>query len=116
MKNNSKGMSSLQKDINRLKKRCKDLNDSNILKKHQIRQFDTFIKILLKNERITKDEISQFMEKKNDIEDKTTLLQDFKKWSEKILESKESAQKFLQDVGINNKDGKLTKRYGGEGE
>jgi polyhydroxyalkanoate synthesis regulator phasin len=65
MKDNDKGMSSLQKDINRLRKRCKELNDSNTLRKHQIKQFDAFIKVLIKDGRINKEEIAKFMSKKD---------------------------------------------------
>ena len=56
--------SSLQKQINRLRKYCVNLTDSNTLRKRHIQQFDSFIKKLLKEKRITKDELSSFMVKK----------------------------------------------------
>lgn len=67
MENSDKIKQSLQRDINRLRKTCTELSESNRLRKHQITQFNTFIKKLLKEGRISIDEISQFMNKKRSI-------------------------------------------------
>jgi hypothetical protein len=67
MDNLGKVMSSYQKDINRLKKMCNDYRIINNLRKKQITQFNNFIGKLLKEKRITKDEIKQFMERKQDV-------------------------------------------------
>ena len=63
----SKIRSSYQKDINRIRKKCNKLYISNALRKYQISQFDIFIKKLIKENRITKEEISQFMEKREEV-------------------------------------------------
>ncbi|MCK9574796.1 MAG: hypothetical protein WC979_02925 [Candidatus Pacearchaeota archaeon] len=70
MKNDSesKTRSAYQKDINRLRKTCVKLNLSNELRKYQIHCFDSFIKQLLSEKRITKKEISDYMIKRKDIE------------------------------------------------
>jgi len=60
----SKIRSSYQRDINRIRNKCNKLYISNALRKYQISQFDIFIKKLIKENRITKEEISQFMEKR----------------------------------------------------
>jgi len=67
MENEAKISSSLQKDINRLRKTCTELSESNRLRKLQIKQFDLFIKKLLSEDRITTEEISMFMDKKKNI-------------------------------------------------
>jgi 3-oxoacyl-[acyl-carrier-protein] synthase III len=67
MENSDKIRQSLQKDINRIRKTCTQLGESNKLRKHEIKQFNMFIKKLLKENRITKDEISQFMDKKENV-------------------------------------------------
>ncbi len=64
---NSKTMSSLHKDINRLRNVCTKINECNKLRKYQITQFNLFIKKLLLEERITKDEISKFMCRKENV-------------------------------------------------
>ena len=63
----AKTNSTFQKDITRLRKTCIKLNISNTLRKHQITQFNLFIKKLLKENRITKEEVSQYMEKRKNI-------------------------------------------------
>lgn len=70
MENTDKIKQNLQKDINRLRKTCTKLGESNKLRKYQIKQFNIFIKKLLEENRITKDEISQFMDKKENVKNK----------------------------------------------
>ena len=67
MQKTDKIMSTLQKDINRLKGTCARLDKSNTLRKHQITQFNLLVKKLLSEGRITKDEISEFIEKKENV-------------------------------------------------
>ena len=43
------------------------------------------------------------------------LAEEFKKYTDKILETGEGTSKFLKDVGIHNEKGELTKRYAGNG-
>ena len=62
--NYEKGYFSLQKDVQRLKYTCTKIFECNKLRKGLITQFDMFIKKLLDENRITKEEISQFMDKK----------------------------------------------------
>jgi hypothetical protein len=38
-------------------------------------------------------------------------IEEFKKFKEEVLKTKESAIKFLVDTGINNPDGTLTDKY-----
>ena len=42
------------------------------------------------------------------------LVEDFKQYSESILESEEKTAQILKDTGIHTEDGKLSKNYGGE--
>lgn len=56
--------SSLQKIINRLRSNCITLGESNRLRKKQIHQFHLLLDKLLQENRITKEEISQFIHKK----------------------------------------------------
>lgn len=67
MKNSDKINSSLSKIINRLRHNCIILDKSNRLRKYQIQQFNLFITKLLQENRITKEEISQFIHKKENI-------------------------------------------------
>ena len=64
METSGKIASSLQGDINRLRRVCKNLSKSNLDRKRQITKFDTLIKKLLGEGRITKEELSQFMSKR----------------------------------------------------
>lgn len=73
MKENTKAIESkvhshLSKDINRIRKKCEQLMKMNILRKHQIKLMNEFIEKLLKEGRITKDELKKYMPKKRDVE------------------------------------------------
>ena len=41
------------------------------------------------------------------------MVKEMKEWGNKIAETPESARKALLEMGIINKNGKLTKNYGG---
>ena len=60
----NKTISTFQKKINRLRNTCTSLMISNKNRKHQISQYNLFIKKLLSEKRITKEEISEYMNKK----------------------------------------------------
>jgi len=66
MDNFDKAMSTLQKDINRLKKTCRNFELSNNLRKYQIKQFHLFTKKLLDEGRITESELAPFIIKKKE--------------------------------------------------
>lgn len=61
MTESDKIKSTLRGDINRLRKMCVTLTHSNKLRKHQITQFDTLVKVLIKDGRLTKEELSKYM-------------------------------------------------------
>ncbi len=58
--------SSLQKDINRMRKYCNLLTESNKLRKFQTSQFNNLIKKLLKEGRVTKEEVKEFITSKEE--------------------------------------------------
>jgi len=64
MENLDQVKSSLDKDIHRLRKTCTKLFESNKLRKLQITQFNLFIKKLLLENRITVEELSQYILKR----------------------------------------------------
>ncbi|MBS3079922.1 hypothetical protein J4221_00460 [Candidatus Pacearchaeota archaeon] len=66
----SKIHSHLTKDINRIQKRCEELMKINILRKHQIKLLNEFLEKLLKEGRITKEELRKYMPKKKESERK----------------------------------------------
>jgi hypothetical protein len=59
--------STLQRDLNRVKETCKRLDRINKLRKFQIAQYDLFVKKLLKEKRITVNEVSEFIKNKKDL-------------------------------------------------
>jgi len=67
MKGIDKTYSSLQKDINRIKKRCTDLQETIRLRKNYQAQTILFIQDMLDAGRITKEELKQYFKKKNKI-------------------------------------------------
>lgn len=62
----SKVHSKLTKDLNRMKKVINSQTRMNILRKYQLNLLDKFMKKLLKEGRITKEEIGEYMPKKED--------------------------------------------------
>jgi radical SAM superfamily enzyme len=56
--------SSLMKDINRIRKVAEIQTKMNILRKHQIKLLNKFIEKLIKDKRITKEELKKYMPKK----------------------------------------------------
>jgi len=62
----SKIHSHLIKDINRIRKYAESQTRMNILRKYQLSQLDKFIKKLLKEKKISKEEISEYNIKKKD--------------------------------------------------
>jgi hypothetical protein len=60
----SKIHSTLTKDINRIRKTADSQIKMNILRKHQLKLLDEFIKKLIKEKRITKEELREYMPKK----------------------------------------------------
>ena len=62
--------STLMKDINRIRKTADKLSRMNILRKHQIKLLNEFIEKLLKEKRISKEELKPFMPKKKESERK----------------------------------------------
>ncbi len=62
----SKTHSHLIKDTNRIRKYAESQTRMNILRKYQLSQLDKFIKKLLKEGRITKNEIKEYNIKKRD--------------------------------------------------
>jgi 3-oxoacyl-[acyl-carrier-protein] synthase III len=61
---NNKGVESLQKDVIRLRKKCIEFQRGLENKKEALRQFSALIKKLLSENRITKEEIGEFLKKK----------------------------------------------------
>jgi len=64
----SKIHSNLTKDINRIRKTSERLMRMNILRKHQIKLMNKFLENLLRDGRITKDELRTYLPKKKDVE------------------------------------------------
>ena len=64
----AKTSSSLMKDINRIRKTAEKQTRMNILRKHQIRLLNKFIEKLLKEGRISKEELREYMPKKKESE------------------------------------------------
>lgn len=62
--------SHLTKDINRIRKTAEQQTKMNILRKYQVKLFDEFIKKLLKENRITKEELRPYLPKKKDVKKK----------------------------------------------
>lgn len=62
--------SSLMKDINRIRKQAETQARMNLLRKYQLTQLNKFIKKLLKEGRISKEEIKKYNVKKKDAEKK----------------------------------------------
>ena len=56
----------LHKKINRVVKHATNAMKSNTSRKRQITQFNNFVRFLLTEKRITKEEIEQFITKKSD--------------------------------------------------
>lgn len=66
----SKIHSTLTKDINRIRETADIQTRMNILRKHQINLFNKFIQKLIKEKRITKEELKEYMPKKKETERK----------------------------------------------
>lgn len=64
----SKVNSTLSKDINRIKKYTENQIRMNILRKHQLKLLDKFLKRLIKEGRISKEELKPYMPKKKQAE------------------------------------------------
>ena len=62
----SKISSTLSKDINRLREKCNNYRNMNDDRKYLITQYDKFIKKLIKEDRITKEEIGIFIKKRKE--------------------------------------------------
>ena len=62
--------SSLMKDINRIRKTAETQTKMNILRKHQIKLLNKFIEKLIKEKRISKEELKPYMPKKKETERK----------------------------------------------
>jgi len=60
--------SHLSKDINRIRKIAEAQIKINILRKYQIRLLNNFLKKLLKEKRITKEELKSYMPRKKEAE------------------------------------------------
>lgn len=60
--------SHLIKDINRIRKTAEKQMRMNTLRKHQIKLLDKFLKKLIKDGRITKEELIQYLPKKKQAE------------------------------------------------
>jgi len=56
--------STLMKDINRIRKVAESQTRMNMLRKHQIKLLNKFIEKLIKDGRITKEELRKYMPKK----------------------------------------------------
>ena len=66
MKNGSnKANSTMQKQINRLKKRCTELQKSLEVRKNYVRSTTSFIQSLLNDGRITKEELLPYYKRRN---------------------------------------------------
>jgi len=64
----AKTNSSLMKDINRIRKTADSQTRMNILRKHQIKLLNEFLHKLIKQGRITIDELKPFMPRKKQVE------------------------------------------------
>jgi hypothetical protein len=62
-----KTRSSLQKDINRMKKRCTALQETIRVRKFYNTQAKHFIKAMLEAGKITKEDLKPYFKRKNDI-------------------------------------------------
>jgi tRNA splicing ligase len=62
--------SSLMKDVNRIRKQAEAQAKMNLLRKYQLTQLNKFIKKLLKEGRISKEEIKEYNVKKGEAEKK----------------------------------------------
>ncbi len=60
--------STLMKDINRIKKIANNQVKANILRKHQIKLLDKFLKKLIKEGRIDKEELKPYLPKRKEAE------------------------------------------------
>lgn len=60
--------STLMKDINRIRKTSERLARMNMLRKHQVKLLEKFIEKLLKEGRITKQELKPYMPRKKEAE------------------------------------------------
>jgi hypothetical protein len=60
--------SHLSKDINRIRRTAEAQTRMNILRKHQIRLLNDFLRKLLKEKKITKEELRPYMPKRKDAE------------------------------------------------
>ena len=60
--------SSLMKDIKRIRKVAETQTRMNILRKHQIKLLNNLIEKLIKEKRITKEELKEYMPKKKQAE------------------------------------------------
>lgn len=60
--------STLMRDINRIRKACERQTRMNTLRKHQIQLYNDFLDKLLREGRITKDELEEYTPKKKDAE------------------------------------------------
>lgn len=60
--------SSLMKDINRIRKTAETQARMNMLRKHQIKLLNKFIEKLIKDKRITKEELKKYMPRKKMVE------------------------------------------------
>lgn len=67
-KESSKINSTLSKDINRMRKNLDSQIRMNILRKYQLNLLDKFLKKLVKEGRITKEELKPYMPKKKKVE------------------------------------------------
>ena len=66
----SKVHSSLSKDINRIKDKLDKERKMNMLRKHQIKLYDKFLKKLINEGRISKNELEDYMPKKKEAKNK----------------------------------------------
>lgn len=57
--------STMQKQVNRLKKRCTELQESIEIRKQYVRSTSEFIQFLLSKNRITKSELAPYYKRKN---------------------------------------------------
>ncbi len=64
-----KNISQLQRDLNRVKETCNKFRKSNDDRKKQITDLSKFLDKLLKEERITKEEIGEFLKKRRNLKE-----------------------------------------------
>jgi hypothetical protein len=67
-KESSKINSTLSKDINRMRKNLEKQIKMNVLRKHQINLLDKFFKKLIREKRITREELKFYLPKKKEAE------------------------------------------------